>query len=382
MRILLAGTLPASCDHGPGERFGGVAGGPRAGDRGGGVRRGARPRSAPLVLRGLRLGRRTGGLGRLCAGHGRRAAPAAAARPRRRGARRHPESRDRAAGRPLGRRADRHWHPRGVVRMACRAHRSDRGERGLMDLGLDGRVALVTGGSKGIGLGIARALAAEGATVAVAARNRDAVDAAAEEIGGRGFVFDSDDLDAIPGLLDGVESALGPIDVYVANTGGPPPNQDPLGFTREQWVSAHRTLVLSPITILERLLPGMRERGWGRVVLVASSAVREPLPALQLSNAHRPGMIVAFKVLARQAAGDGVTLNTLLPGRIATDRMIDTAGSREAAEAAARDTIPAGRLGDPADMGAAAAFLCSEQAGYITGTTLLVDGGLTVGTDL
>jgi 3-oxoacyl-[acyl-carrier protein] reductase len=132
------------------------------------------------------------------------------------------------------------------------------------------------------------------------------------------------------------------------------------------------------MTILARLLPAMRERGWGRVVLVASSAVREPIAALQLSNVHRPGMIVGFKVLARQSAGDGVTLNTLLPGRIATDRIIDTSGSREAAEEAARDTIPAARLGDIADLGAAAAFLCSDQAGYITGTSLLVDGGLTV----
>ena len=246
-----------------------------------------------------------------------------------------------------------------------------------MDLGLDGRVALVTGGSKGIGLGIATALAAEGARVAVASRNREAVEAAAEPIGGTGFVFDSDDLDAIPGLLDGVESALGPIDIYIANTGGPPPNPDPLGFTREEWQAAHRSLVLSPMTILQRLLPEMRERGWGRVVAVSSSAVREPITALQLSNAHRPGLIVGFKVLAKQYARDGITLNTLLPGRIATDRMIDTAGSREAAEQQARDTIPAGRLGEPADMGAAAAFLCSEQAGYITGMTLLVDGGLT-----
>ena len=246
-----------------------------------------------------------------------------------------------------------------------------------MDLGLEGRVALVTGGSKGIGLGIATALAAEGARVAVASRTREAVDAAAEQIGGKGFVFDSGDLDAIPGLLDGVESALGPIDIYIANTGGPPPNPDPLGFTREQWQSAHRTLVLSPMTILERLLPQMRERGWGRVVAVSSSAVREPIKALQLSNVHRPGLIVGFKVLAKEFARDGVTLNTLLPGRIATDRMIDTAGSREAAEQQARETIPAGRLGEPADMGAAAAFLCSEQAGYITGITLLVDGGMT-----
>jgi 3-oxoacyl-[acyl-carrier protein] reductase len=248
-----------------------------------------------------------------------------------------------------------------------------------MDLGLDGRVALVTGGSKGIGLGIATALAAEGAKVAVASRSREAVDAAAEQIGGHGFVFDSDDLDAIPGLLDGVESAVGPIDIYIANTGGPPPNPDPLGFTREEWHAAHRTLVLSPMTILERLLPQMRERGWGRVVAVSSSAIGEPITTLQLSNVHRPGLVVGFKVLAKQYAGDGITFNTLLPGRIATDRIIETAGSREAAEATARETIPAGRLGEPADMGAAAAFLCSEQAGYITGITLLVDGGMTAG---
>jgi 3-oxoacyl-[acyl-carrier protein] reductase len=248
-----------------------------------------------------------------------------------------------------------------------------------MDLGIAGRVALVTGGSKGIGLGIATALAAEGAKVAVASRSRESVDAAAEQVGGKGFVFDSGDLDAIPGLLDEVESALGPIDIYIANTGGPPPNADPLAFTREQWEAAHRTLVLSPMTILQRLLPQMAERGWGRVVAVQSSAVLEPIANLQLSNAHRPGVVVGFKVLAKRYAASGVTLNTLHPGRIGTDRMIETAGSREAAQQTARDTIPAGRLGEPADMGAAAAFLCSEQAGYITGISLLVDGGLTAG---
>ena len=248
-----------------------------------------------------------------------------------------------------------------------------------MDLGIEGRVALVTGGSKGIGLGIAKALAAEGARVALASRTQETVEATTQEIGGQGFLYDAGDLDAIPALLDGVESALGPIDIYIANTGGPPPNPDPLAFTREQWEAAHRTLVLAPMTILGRLLPQMAERGWGRVVAVQSSAVHEPISALQLSNVHRPGMVVGFKVLATRFASKGVTLNTLHPGRIATDRIIDMAGSREAAEEAARDQIPAGRLGEPADMGAAAAFLCSQQASYITGISLVIDGGVTAG---
>jgi 3-oxoacyl-[acyl-carrier protein] reductase len=190
-------------------------------------------------------------------------------------------------------------------------------------------------------------------------------------------VYDSADLDAVPGVIADVESALGPIDVYVANTGGPPAGPDPLAFTREQWEQAHRTLVLSPMAFLERLLPQMAERGWGRVVAVSSSAIREPLASIQLSNAHRPGLVAAFKVLAKRFAVDGVTLNTVLPGRIATERSYSTAGSREAAEASARDAVPAGRLGTVEEMAAAAVFLCSAPASYITGTTLLVDGGLT-----
>jgi 3-oxoacyl-[acyl-carrier protein] reductase len=246
-----------------------------------------------------------------------------------------------------------------------------------MDLGLAGKVALVTGGSKGIGFGIARGLAAEGARVAVAARDPERVRAAAEEIGGHGIAFDSRDLDAVPGAIAEVEAALGPIDVYVANTGGPPAGEDPLAFSREQWEEAHRTLVLSPMAFIERLLPGMRERGWGRVVGVSSSAVREPIASIQLSNAHRPGLIAAFKVLAKRVAADGVTLNSVLPGRIATERSIATSGSLEAAEAAAREQVPIGRLGTVEEMAAVAAFLCSEGASYVTGQAVLVDGGLT-----
>lgn len=188
-----------------------------------------------------------------------------------------------------------------------------------MDLGLQDRVALVTGASKGIGLAVARILAEEGARVALASRSRERIDAAAGEVGGHGFVFDSDDLDAVAGLVDDIEQTLRAIDVCIANTGGPPANQDPLGFTREQWEAAHRSLVLSPMVFLDRILPGMRSRGWGRVVAVASYGVREPIASLQLSNAHRPGLLAALKVLARQVAADGVTINAVLPGTIATD---------------------------------------------------------------
>jgi 3-oxoacyl-[acyl-carrier protein] reductase len=244
-----------------------------------------------------------------------------------------------------------------------------------MDLGLRDRVALVTGASKGIGRGIATALVAEGARVAISSRSEERIQTTAAEIGARGYAFDAGDLDAVPALLERVQADLGPIDIYIANTGGPPPGADPLAFTREQWEAAHRTLVQSPMAILQRLLPGMRERGFGRVVAIGSIAVREPIDALQLSNAHRPGLVAAFKVLARQAARDGVTLNHVHPGQIATERIFGT-GSREDAEARAREVVPAGRLGTVEELAAAAVFLCSVPAGYITGTSLLVDGGL------
>jgi 3-oxoacyl-[acyl-carrier protein] reductase len=248
----------------------------------------------------------------------------------------------------------------------------------VVDLGLEAKVALVMGASQGIGLGIARELAGEGARVAISSRTRDEIEASAAEIGARAYVHDTLDLDAAPALVRAVEADLGPIDIVVTNTGGPP-GGDPLGFSREQWEQAHRELVVAPIELIELLIPGMRERGFGRVLNVASATVLEPNPALMLSNSHRPGIVAAFKTLARAHAGAGITFNSLLPGRIATDRLAHLYDSLDAAHEAARDEIPAGRLGTIEEMGAAAAFLCSERAGYITGVALLVDGGLTQG---
>lgn len=246
-----------------------------------------------------------------------------------------------------------------------------------MDLGLEGRVALVGAASKGIGRAIANALVTEGARVAITSRSRERIEATAGAIGARGYVLDSGDLDAASPLVDSVEADLGPIDVLVLNTGGPPGNPDPLGFTRGQWEQAHRDLMLAPMALIERVLPGMRDRGFGRVLNVSSSSVREPIPTLMLSTAHRAGMSGAFKTLAQTVAADGVTVNTILPGRIATDRVFDNAGSREAAEEAAKNTIAAGRLGTVEEFAAVATFLCSAPASYVTGETVTVDGGLT-----
>ena len=245
-----------------------------------------------------------------------------------------------------------------------------------MDLGLENKVALVTGGSRGIGLGIARELAAEGARVALSSRTQETLEAAAAEIGAMPFVHDTLDLDAAPALVDRIEQELGPVEVLVNNTGGPS-GGDPLEFTREQWESAHRELVVAPMELIGRVVPGMRERGFGRILSVSSSAAREPIPTLMLSNSHRPGLLGGFRTLARRLAADGITFNTILPGRIATDRIMHLYGSLEEADAVARDEVPAARLGTAEEIAAAAAFLCSTRASYITGVALLVDGGLT-----
>jgi 3-oxoacyl-[acyl-carrier protein] reductase len=245
-----------------------------------------------------------------------------------------------------------------------------------MDLKIDGRVALVTGASKGLGRGIAAALAAEGARVAVSSRSRERIEAAAAEAGAEAaFAHDSEDVDGVPALVQEVEAALGPVEILVTNTGGPPVGEA-LGHDSEAWEAAYRSLVLQPLALVDAVVPGMRERGWGRIVNVSSSVATEPIDGLMLSSANRSGTLAAFKTLSRELAGSGITLNTLLTGRILTDRVVGMEGSVEAAEAAARRDVPAGRLGTVEEYAAVAAFLCSEPASYVTGVAIPVDGGL------
>jgi 3-oxoacyl-[acyl-carrier protein] reductase len=245
-----------------------------------------------------------------------------------------------------------------------------------VDLGIQGRVALVGGASKGIGRAVAEVLVAEGARVVITSRSADRIAEVAGEIGAAaGLAWDSADLDAAPGLVARVAEDVGPVDILVTNTGGPPADPDPLSFSTEQWEQAHRTLVLAPMTLLKLVLPGMRQRGWGRIVAIASTTVREPIAALILSNAERSAQLAAYKTLAREVARDGVTINSLLTGSIATERMASLAGSMENAEAGAATSVPAARIGRPEEMAWAAAFLASDRAAYITGTALAVDGG-------
>jgi 3-oxoacyl-[acyl-carrier protein] reductase len=246
-----------------------------------------------------------------------------------------------------------------------------------MDLGLEGKVALVMGASRGIGRGVAAALAREGARVALASRSQERLDAAAAAIGERAasFVADATDLDRLARLPLEVAEALGSVDILVTNTGGPPPG-GALDHGSEEWEAAYRSLVLAPRILAGAVVPGMRDAGWGRIVNVGSTTTIEVNPALNLSNAHRMATVGFLKTLAREVAGDGITINTATTGRFATDRLAELGGSLENVEAAARSEVPAGRLGTVEEYGDLVAFLCSQRAAYITGTVIPIDGGL------
>jgi 3-oxoacyl-[acyl-carrier protein] reductase len=246
-----------------------------------------------------------------------------------------------------------------------------------LDLGIEGRAALVMAASRGIGRGIAGALAREGARVAISSRSEEALQTAAAEIEGEVRVFpaDTDDLDRLRELPGEVAEAIGPVEILVANTGGPP-GGGVLDNSIEEWEAAFRSLVLAPRMLVEGVLPGMREQGWGRIVNVSSTSIREPIPSLALSNANRLAALGLLETLADEVAADGITVNTVATGLFATDRLADPQGSLEGAEAAARERVPASRLGTPDEYGDLVAFLCSERAAYLTGTVIPLDGGL------
>jgi 3-oxoacyl-[acyl-carrier protein] reductase len=254
-----------------------------------------------------------------------------------------------------------------------------------VDLGVEGRVALVMGASKGLGRAIAASLAREGARVAVSSRSRERIDEAAGAIGAetggqvRGFAADTEDLERLPALVDEVARELGPVEILVTNTGGPPLGE-PLGFDRGDWEAAHRSLVLAPLALIEAVVPGMREEGWGRIVNVTSIATKEPIPGLILSNSHRLAAVGAFKTLSRELAGAGILLNSVAPGRIATDRIASFQGKQvEEIVDQPQPDVPVGRLGRVEEFADVVAFLCSARASYVCGVNMLVDGGLTRG---
>jgi len=257
-----------------------------------------------------------------------------------------------------------------------------------MDLKISGKTALVLAAGGGLGGAIAAALAAEGARVAVADVDLDAARASAARIARDGgeatpLRIDLGDLASFDAALDELRGRFGDVDVLVNNTGGPPPTTA-AGVDPQLWRAQFESMVLGVIALTDRVLPSMRARGWGRVVTSTSSGVVAPIPNLGISNALRLSLVGWSKTLAREVGGDGVTVNVVLPGRIATQRIraLDAARAeregRSVDEVARASTasIPLGRYGEPEEYGAAVAFLASDAASYVTGATLRVDGGL------
>jgi 3-oxoacyl-[acyl-carrier protein] reductase len=246
-----------------------------------------------------------------------------------------------------------------------------------MDLGLSGRTAIVTGASAGMGLAVAEALAAEGANVVMLGRRGDLLAEHAARIGALavpGDITRAEDLDR---LVATTVEKHGGVDVVVLNGGGPP-GSAATAVTTEA-LEAAVALALTPfVSLATRCLPYLRASGRGRIVAIESIGVKEPVAGLALSNAVRPGVVGWLKTLASEVAADGVTVNTIAPGRIETDRLRSLYGP-DWPTPADLATIPMGRLGSPAEIAAVACFLASEAAAYVTGTVVLVDGGLARG---
>ncbi|NBD28761.1 MAG: SDR family oxidoreductase [Alphaproteobacteria bacterium] len=253
-----------------------------------------------------------------------------------------------------------------------------------MDLGIAGKRALVCASSKGLGRGCAAALAAEGVNLVMNARGADALEETAAAIRaahGVEVVTIAADITTEEGRTQ-VLAAAGDVDILVNNAGGPPPGMW-TDWARDDFIAALDANMLAPIALIKALVPGMIDRGWGRVVNITSQSVKSPIPVLGLSNAARAGLTGYVAGTSRQVAGKGVVINNLLPGIHDTDRATALDGGVAKADgitpAEARTkregTIPAGRYGTAAEFGAACAFLCSQYAGFIVGQNLLLDGG-------
>jgi 3-oxoacyl-[acyl-carrier protein] reductase len=257
-----------------------------------------------------------------------------------------------------------------------------------MDLGLDGKAALVLGGSQGLGLGVARALLAEGARVTISSRSTDSLNAARDSLPAdqkeRCFLVPADLGAAASAATIAAEARrqMGEIDILVNNSGGPPPGM-PSGVSVDEITSQFDKMVCPLLALTLDVVPGMRQRRWGRILTIASSGVVQPIPHLPISNSLRSSLVGFMKTLAGEVAADGVTVNILAPGRIATDRTrsLDAAAAKRtsrAPEDVERESvaaIPAGRYGAPEEFGAVAAFLAGVPASYVTGSIIRVDGG-------
>jgi 3-oxoacyl-[acyl-carrier protein] reductase len=240
-----------------------------------------------------------------------------------------------------------------------------------MDFGLKGRRALVMGASSGLGYAIAEQLVKEGAKVAICSRSEERIHAAAKRMGASlAVAADTTKPGATKALVEQVVAELGGVDVFVVNTGGPPKGGIEK-MTAEQWQEGFQSLWMSVVEGLQATLPGMRERRWGRIVLVTSAAAREAMPLLTISNGLRAGLMGLVKTVSNEVAEHGITINGVQPGYHATERL-QALGIPEDKITSA---IPARRLGKPEELGALVTFLASEQAGYITGQSIAIDGG-------
>jgi 3-oxoacyl-[acyl-carrier protein] reductase len=249
-----------------------------------------------------------------------------------------------------------------------------------MDLGIRGRLALITGASSGLGKACALALAAEGARIAVAARRLDVLEAVAADARAAGspeavaYRADLGDAASIDALVRAVRERQGAPDILVANSGPPAPGSAS-SLTLAQWDDAYAPTMRAIVQLVDGVLPAMRERRFGRIIYIGSSALKTPIPYLALSNAFRAGVLGALRSFAIDAAADGVTINTVAPGRIETERARQLYGD-DASRRREIEKIPARRFGTPAEFAPVVAFLAGEGARYITGATVGVDGGL------